>query len=223
MRSRFAALLVAAVLGGCSETSAPSTEYGLVHEDDEWSAWSHSSRCDFPAPPAAALRRVVNAPALETYCTSFWVTQGQPKTFEIRYAAPLESNGGVEDDDKEDGTGTPGEVFLRLRIPEDARLVDLAGRPVPMGTRVLMTVAVHPSLFVVQFGPHGCGFDGKRPAVLTLNYGRAALGGRNPADLDVWYQPQAGEPWTAEPTTVDLNGNFVRVDLQHFSNYAVAW
>ncbi len=214
MRFRFAALLVAAaVLGGCSESSAPTTEYGLIHDGDEWSAWSHSARCYFPAPPATALRRLTNAPALETYCASFWVTQGQPKTFDIRYAEPLSADS---------GSGL-AEVFLRLRIPEDARLVDLAGRPVPMGTRVLITVAVHPNLFVVQFGPHGAGFDGKRPAVLTLNYRWANLGGRDPVDLDVWYQPEAGTSWTQEPTTVDLTGNTVRVNLQHFSNYAVAW
>ncbi len=217
LRLRVAVALIAAVAtGACGEATAPVVHDNLVRDESQWSTWS--TRCMYPAPPPGVLAHKNTAPALETYCTSFWVTQGQPKTFEIRYAAPppTSSDGG-------DGSTDLGDVFLRLRIPEDAVLVDSVGRPVPAGTRVLMTVSVHPSLFVVQFGPHGSRFDQRHPAVLSLKYSWAALGGRNPAGLQVWYQPEAGTEWSAEPTTVDVNGQTVRVLLQHFSNYAVAW
>ena len=167
-----------------------------------------SDVCRPPVPPAEALAWVDSAPALESYCQTLWVTQGEDQVLTVRYA-------NVEG-------GGASSWFLRLFIPEDAQLVDEMGVAVPEGTRVPITVAIHPSLYAVRFSPHGSRFMG-RPAILKLNYGWADVGSRDPGALAVYYQPDDTQEWAREPTVVDRTGHMVCAELRHFSNYALAW
>ena len=40
---------------------------------------------------------------------------------------------------------------------------------------------------------------------------------------DVWYQAETTDPWSTLSTTVDKSGKWLKIELRHFSNYAVAW
>lgn len=209
MRSLLASAISAALLtSGCGrDLSAPAPVDWLPVADRPWDVLIEDA-CRAPEPPANTVGWSDSAPALESYCTTLWVTQGEDQVLTLWYADP---------------GATPTSWFLRLYVPADAQLVDRLGRPVPDGVRVPVTVSVHPSLYAVRFGPHGARFEG-RPAVLKVNYGWADLGTRgDDAPLSVYYQPDETADWTQEPTEIDRHGHFLCAELRHFSNYAVAF
>ena len=135
--------------------------------------------------------------------TEFRIIQGTYKDLFVRYAGN-------------------GHWFMKIDIPEDAQFVDGAGVPLSVGDTLQVTMQIHPTLFYVQFGPHGSEFLGDA-ARLTYNLRYADLSGRDISDATVWYQPTEGADWSAEATKVDARRNNVSIHLRHFSNYAVAW
>ena len=167
-----------------------------------------ADECRVPDPPPETIPWSNAAPALEAYCTAFWVTQGEDQELSVGFASD---------------ESVKARWFLRLFIPEGAQFVDDAGMTVPDGSRVRVTVAIHRTLYAVQFGPHGSEFQVGRPAVLKLNYSWADLGKQDAKDLTIYYQADEGGTWAKEPTIVDRRGNYVSTWLRHFSNYAVAW
>ena len=111
---------------------------------------------------------------------------------------------------------------MQLEIPRDAQFVDEDGVLLADGDDVEITVTLDPSLFFVQFGPHGSSFTGNKPAKLTFNYSNSAAGFVE-TDLVVMYQPEAGTTWAEESTQITMRKTKLEIDLYHFSNYAVAW
>ncbi|MDH3228119.1 MAG: hypothetical protein OEM67_13670 [Thermoleophilia bacterium] len=150
----------------------------------------------------APLSFVPGAPPLKTYDTTFVAHQGWKQNFVIFH---------------EDGN-----YFMVLDVPASAQFVDENGNPVPAGAEVGIRVLVDSTAVSFEFGPHGSYFTGSRPVMLWvyLKYVALGSGGGSPS---VWYQADATEPWAALPTTVDKAGNWLKVELRHFSNYAVAW
>ena len=161
--------------------------------------------------PPNTITQSPDAPPLMTYDTTFTAIQGQGNTFVLFYQNPWTEY------------GTPGEWFMKLDIPSDAQFVTEAGEPYAYGDVVEITAHVDATRFFVQFGPHGSTFLGKQPAVLMFNYLYADLGGVDPANLKVFYQPSTNTDWEAQTSYVEKRGNRILVDIYHFSNYAVAW
>jgi len=164
------------------------------------------------AVPANTIRQSADAPALMTYQTSFTAIQGEGNTFVVFYEDPWTD------------AGLPGHWFMKLHVPRDAQLLRPDGSPAAPGESVEITVEIDPSLFLVQFGPHGSQFDGKKPAQLSFSLKFAEpLSRQAKDDLQALYQPARGERWTPRATTVDVKRNRVVLDLYHFSNYAIAF
>lgn len=148
------------------------------------------------------LRFTEGAPGLRRYDTTFVAHQGWKQNFVIFH---------------EDGN-----YFMVLDVPGTAQFVDADGNPVPDGEQVDINVHVDGTYVSFQFGPHGSYFTGKRPVVLWVYLKYVDLDGAN-GQAKIWYQPNADSDWSALPTTVDKAGNWLKVELRHFSNYAVAW
>ena len=208
-------LAMAVLLGACgSEPTGPGAiGQPMAHAtaDAEVVAATpilSADECVVPDPPPGTIPWANTAPPLERYCAAFWVVQGEDQVVSMAFA---------------DSADAKSRWFLRLFIPAYATFVDDTGSPLSDGSVVRVTVAVHPTLYAVRFGPHGSGFGGARPAVLKLNYSWADLGKKDAKDLIIYYQSEEEGLWEAQLTSVDNKGNFVSTWLYHFSNYAVAW
>ncbi len=148
------------------------------------------------------LRFTAGAPGLTTYDTTFVAHQGWKQHFVILH---------------EDGN-----YFMVLDVPGTAQFVDANGNPVPEGEQVEINVHVDGTYVSFEFGPHGSYFTGKRPVVLWVYLKYVDLEGAS-GQAEIWYQPNTDSDWAALPTTVDKAGKWLKVQLRHFSNYAVAW
>ena len=157
--------------------------------------------------PENTLEHASGAPTLETYRTSFTHVAGETTIFALSYR----------------NTSGFKHPFLLLQIPPDAEVVGDNGKPVKKGRSVEITVEVDLTKFLVHFGPHGSTFLRSRPAVLWFYYGNAEQSGQNPETLTMWYQPTAGEAWTMLGTEIDTFFGWARAEIDHFSNYAIAW
>jgi hypothetical protein len=140
------------------------------------------------------------SPRLRTYDTTFVAHQGWQQSFVIFH--------------------TDGNYFMVLDVPSSAQFVDANGNPVPPGAVVNLRARVDSTSVSFEFGPHGSYFTGSRPVVLWVYLKYVALGSGLPA---IWYQADATQPWAQLSTTADKAGNWLKIELQHFSNYAVAY
>jgi len=142
------------------------------------------------------------SPRLRTYDTTFVAHQGWQQSFVIFH--------------------TDGNYFMVLDVPSSAQFVDANGNPVPPGTAVNLRAKVDSTSVSFEFGPHGSYFTGSRPVMLWvyLKYVALSPGSALP---DIWYQADSTQPWTATSSTADKAGNWLKVELRHFSNYAVAY
>jgi len=161
--------------------------------------------------PPATITHSADAPPLQTYRTSFTAIQGEGNTFVVFYRDPWTSG------------NNQGDWYLKIDIPSDAELLNENGVPVPVGEAVEITVELDSTRFFVQFGPHGSTFLGRKPALLHFNLRYADYQGLDLDALQVWYQPNVAETWTAQPTEVNAKKHRLLMYLDHFSNYAVAW
>jgi len=157
--------------------------------------------------PDNTVEHASDAPALQTYATSFTHTAGKMTIFQLNYVS----------------TSELPSPFLYLTIPADAQVLDEFGNVAPAGQQVTITVEVDLVKFLVHFGPHGSTFLGNHPAVLWLKYQYAETDGEDVNTLTMHYQPEAGEEWTQLDTEIDTFGRWARANIYHFSNYAVAW
>jgi len=148
------------------------------------------------------LRFAPGAPPLQTYDTTVTIVQGRHNWLEIFH---------------EDLTW-----FITLDIPPSAQFVSADGTPVPSGEAVSLRARVDSPYVSFEFQPHGSYFTGSRPVELWVGLKHLDLEGRSEFP-DIWYQADSNEPWTALPTEVRLSGQWLVVQLTHFSNYAVAW
>lgn len=157
--------------------------------------------------PDNVLEQGMDAPQLESYATSFTHVQGKTTIFSLNYEVP---------------NSWYKPAFLFLEIPPDAQVLNEQGVPIGEGESVQITVEIDMKKFLVHFGPHGSTFLGSRPAKLWFKYDHAELAGRV-EDLTMWYQAQVGDEWVALETTLDTFGPWAWAEIDHFSNYAVAW
>ncbi len=167
-----------------------------------------------PVEPAAQIDTLhikSEAPGLVAYDTTFSVVQGDGHEFILEYDST-----GVSQSPEND------RWFLKLVLPSEAKYVDSTGRAVAQGDTAQITVRVKQGRFAVELGPDGTQFP-SNPAALMFNYGFADVGAKNVNELFVWYQPESGQQWTAQRTTIDRDEFTIIAELEHFSNYAVAW
>ncbi|MFN0180228.1 MAG: hypothetical protein ACKVZ0_15620 [Gemmatimonadales bacterium] len=148
------------------------------------------------------------APPLTTYDTTFTLVQGKASAdtlFFVKRSFDL--------------VPVP---FMILTTPRDGQFVDAQGTALPKGAAVQLTVHVDRTYVELQFGPHGSTFT-KSPAKLKLFWMFTDLGSHLGSDLKVWYQPVAGTAWTPLATTVNLEDFWLTSDIDHFSNYHIAY
>ena len=112
--------------------------------------------------------------------------------------------------------------YLILTIPSDGQFVDSLGKALPKGSTVKLTVHADKTNIELQFGPHGSTFS-KNPAKLQISRLFTDLMGHLGSDLKVWYQPTTGTNWTQLATAVDFDRWWLVSDIDHFSNYHVAY
>lgn len=155
-----------------------------------------------------ALRFLDGAPPLATYDTTFTVVQGTASLNEIYFVRKRADLDPV--------------AFMQLSIPADAQFADSTGAPVPNGSTVRLTVHADSVYVRFEFSPHGSTFT-STPATLKVHYGHTNLAGGAEGDLKIWYQPDASTAWSALPTTVEVVNKKLRIRLDHFSNYRVAF
>lgn len=147
------------------------------------------------------------APPLESYDTTFMVTQGKASSDTLYFAK---------------STMGPRMPYLIITVPRDAQFVDAAGRVVPKGTVVPLTVQADREYVRVNFGPHGSTFS-KNPAMVQVSWFFTDLLSRAPSGLKLWYQSDNTAPWQQQPAVLDLQFYWLTTTLDHFSNYAVAY
>jgi hypothetical protein len=160
-----------------------------------------------PAVSLTPLKFATWAPPLETYDTTFKVTQGKASSDTLFF--------------QKDAFGVRM-PYLVIDVPKDAQFVDAAGKPVPKGATVNLTVQADRQYVQVNFGPHGSTFS-KNPATVKVSWFYTDLMGRWGGDLKLWYQPEVNTAWNQLATQVDLQFYWLVSTLDHFSNYAVAY
>jgi hypothetical protein len=163
------------------------------------------------SPPASAgtiLRFATWAPKLTTYDTTFTVVQGKASADTIYFVKrPI------------DFVPVP---FMILSTPADGQFVDSLGRSLQKGSTVKLTVKVDTAAVEIHFGPHGSTFA-KSPAQLKIFWLFTDLMGHKGSDLRMWYQPTVGTDWTKLSTAVNMDWFWLISEIDHFSNYHVAY
>lgn len=152
---------------------------------------------------------VASAPALETASLQFWAVQGKPRSVLIRY---LPKPGEKE-----------GKVFLRFTIPAKASLVDPDGRRLARGDSLLISVIPVPGKLEAELLPHGLVFADGVPAQLDISFYYGDTRGRPTDQLGTWYFPPDGSQPEPVYSVVNARGWMVQGQIEHFSNYAVAY
>jgi hypothetical protein len=201
--ARLVAVLSGVVFAACGDGTGPGVAGSLR-------AAVHGTQpiTDDTIYEPSPLRFASWAPPLETYDTSFTLVQGTAGADTIYFR-------------KRPGA-TTRELFMVLAIPATATFVDAAGKALPPGATVRLTVKVDRNVVKLDFGPHGSIFT-KKPALLYLWWQNTDLQGRRGSDLQLWYQPYKGVPWSPLTTQVSAAFTWVVAPLFHFSNYAVAY
>ena len=211
-----AAVSLTLLLGACADSTGPlptgdrfgpaptgtmsaagrGTRTTSATDGSTTSSTTTTTQSGAPAP----LSFLPGAPPLRTYDTTFVAHQGWKQSFVIFHQ--------------------DGNYFMVLDVPASAQFVDASGNPVPQGAAVNIRVRVDSAAVSFEFGPHGSYFTGSRPVVLWVYLKYVALGAGLP---NIWYQADATQPWDPMPTTADQAGNWLKIELRHFSNYAVAY
>jgi len=189
-RNHKAALFVATLLVvACTDTTAPFDDVSLREQQQ------------IEDVPATTISHSPDAPALETYNTSFVAVQGSSTRFAVNYVN--------------------GDRFIELEIREDAQLLLSNGFPAKVGDSVTITLEIHPTRFAVQFASGGTTLDTNQHATLTFFCKHA--GNVGAGTLRIWRQYAGVQGWQAEPTALGVFGDRLDVAVGEFSNYAVAW
>ena len=182
--------------------SAPSTRLLAGGADSSATSPADTAPGEAPSSEPQPLRFLPGSPPLRTYDTTFAAHQGWTQSFVIFHA--------------------DGRYFMVLQVPNSAQFVSADGTPLPYGAPFGLRARVDRTSVSFQFEPHGSTFTGSRPVVLWIYLRYVDLGAA--AQLPtIWYQAEASDPWVGVPTTVDLAGNWLKIELTHFSNYRVAF
>ena len=167
------------------------------------------------------LRPAATAPALAQSSVTFTATRGQNSEATIYYALrPGQSE---------------QEKFLEFKIPNDGLAQRPDGTPITDGQSVQITITViDPAKLIVEFQPSGLRFSPDKPAELRIHFGETdddldadgdvdLADAAHEAQLSLWRQETAGQPWVKLGSLVLHDLEEVRADLSGFTNYVVAY
>jgi hypothetical protein len=153
------------------------------------------------------LRTASNAPDPKKMWSSVWAIQGKKAKLVIEYpATPADSE---------------PEKFLEFLVPSGTQIVAPDGRQLAEGDSILVEVKVVPGRLALIFKPEGVRFVGGAQLLVNVRY--ADTCGRAKDGLRLWYYPEDDQPPVTVPGYLDLRKNRVHAQLDHFSNYAVAY
>jgi hypothetical protein len=209
MLSRLSLIAVFGAVAACGDQTGPQV--------DDSPVFAKGGRKALSQPVMTMLRHSPDAPPLMSYDTSFTAVQGERTEFVLHYVNPYVVALSY------DRWELVGSWFMRVSIPKDAELLDETGLPAAVGDSVEITVLVDQEQFLVEFGPHGSTFLGKKPALLEFSLEFAELVELDPDMLDIWYRADAMGEWNALGTRFDKRGTKLQAPIHHFSGYAVAW
>jgi hypothetical protein len=198
------------LLGACADSTGPlptGNSVGPVSAGATSAAAKQTTTSKTTTPAPTLMRFASWAPRLETYDTTFLVTQGKAAADTLYF--------------KKDAYGLRM-PYMVLNVPRDAQFVDPSGKPVPNGAIVKLTVHADSQFVQINFGPHGSTFS-KNPATVKVSWFYTDLLGKSGSALKLWYQPEVNTTWNPLATQVDLQFYWLVSTLDHFSNYAVAY
>jgi hypothetical protein len=167
------------------------------------------------------LRAATTAPPLADRHLSFWAVRGENREIRLMYRPA--------------GGQTDSVEFARFRVDAKSLLSDSAGRPIPQGDSLLITLGIVDSLrLIVEFQPSGLVFNPSRPARLWLKFGEAdpdlngdqvvnAADAALVASLAIWKQEHPGDPWQLVQSLRDMQALEVEADIPGFTRFAVAY
>ena len=177
-----------------------------------------------PPVPASQLHFVIQdsvaAPPLYADTASFWAKVGDGRELHLYY---------------QDGSGSPGEEFLRFEVPGDGLLRKPDGTGFNAGDSILISVrVVDRKKFVFDFQPTGLQFSPDHPARLKLGYDRSdhdydGDGQITAADtaiqsrLDLWRNEPPDTLWFKLNAVNFESYEELDVNIYHFTVHAVAW
>jgi hypothetical protein len=172
------------------------------------------------SPGTHILRQSPTAPRLQTYRVSFWAKRGTQTTIFVNYRRAT-------------GQWLP-DPFLRFKIPINGLVAGAGGVPLDRGDSVHITMLIDSVSFNVVFQPSGVVFSKSSPARLAIWYQNADpdLDADGDVDADdraleeqlaIWYRGTKAEAWKQLSSKNDTMQEYVATELNHFSQYAVAW
>src|SRR5512141_1033050 len=204
----FAAAALAATVGGCSDSSAPSPSVPSEPGDVKVSA------------DLGIVRRSTAISGFVDTVVTFYAVRGQDREGKIFYLAP---------------DGSPGEEFVRLKVGSATLLARPDGSPVAEGDSVLITMrVVDPALLLVEFQPSGLQFNPAEPAEVEMRYGEADndLNGDGHVDgedealissLGIWRQELPGLPFVRLSSSLFTSLTSCDAKITGFTRYALAY
>jgi len=198
------ASLVGLFLGACADSTGPVPFAGTMAAAKQTTSKTTTTTTSTVLTPVGF---AAWAPKLETYDTTFMVTQGKASSDTLYF--------------KKDAFGVRM-PYMVLSTPKDAQFVDASGNPVPNGTIVKLTVHADSQFIQLNFGPHGSTFS-KNPATVKVSWFYIDFSGMSASSLQLWYQPEVNTTWNPLTTQVDFQFYWLVSTLDHFSNYAVAY
>ena len=209
------AVSLSLLLGACADSTGPlpsgnslgPAPTGAVSAARTSKTTSTDGSKTATAPALTPLRFASWAPPLETYDTTFLVTQGKASSDTLYF---------------QKGTLGLRMPYMVISTPKDAQFVDASGNPLPKGSTVKLTVHADSQLVQLNFGPHGSSFS-KNPATVQVSWFYTDLVGKDPSALKLWYQPDVNTAWNPLATLLDFEFYWLVSTLDHFSNYAVAY
>ena len=202
VRTWSAAALALAVLSCDEGTTSPATDIR-------------------PANDLTFLRPAAGAPQFADTTVRFYAKRGSDREIRIRYAL-VPGSGQLEE-------------FVRFRVRPEALLAYPDGRAFADGDSVLISVRVVDfARLIVEFEPSGLRFSASRPAELTFKYNHADHDFDGDGDIDsddtraetllaVWRQEAPGQPWVKLTSTVEIEIDEIKADINGFSGYALAY
>lgn len=209
MRRTLSTLALLALLSACEGATDPAAEPaisaakgGRLAATDITSGSTTGTTAETPTGSPLVASFIPGSPPLKTYDTTFAAHQGWRQNFVIFH---------------EDGN-----YFMVLDVPNSAQFVRADGTPLEYGEPFGLRAVVDDQSVSFEFQPHGSSFTGSRPVVLWVYLKYVDLGSAGTLPK-VWYQAESTDPWTETPTEVDRAGKWLKIELHHFSNYAVAW
>ncbi len=235
MRRFLVALGAGLLVLACAESTAPPIEpppfvAGAGPRHLRWKATP--SRPHFiahPTPPSGSSQGLLPAIAFDAggspggpFTASFWAVAGETRSVTIEY---------TEGDDEEDETYP----FAQLVVPGGALVQLPDGTPIAPGDSVFITATVDPDFLIVNLQPGGLVFSAADPAQLWLWYAGADQDFDGDGDLDsidsyiegelltIWYHQAPEDPWTIIEARHFEGSQVFKIDLQHFSGYAVSY